>query len=73
MHMPDPNQEAIAGRDRLIARLRAILPPESIVTESDELAVYESDGLSAYRQSPMLVALPGDTAQVAAVMTASTR
>jgi glycolate oxidase len=44
------------------------LPVASIVSERTALRVYESDGLSAYRQPPKLVVLPDTIGQIQAVM-----
>jgi len=52
----------------LLARLRQILPEEAILHEAEDLRPYECDGLSAYRQVPMLVVLPETVAQVQAIM-----
>jgi glycolate oxidase len=38
------------------------------MTDAASLRTYESDGLSAYRQMPMLVALPGDTGEVSRLL-----
>lgn len=42
----------------LITQLRSFLPPEAVLHETEDLKPYECDGLSAYRQLPMIVALP---------------
>mgnify|MGYP001604586841 FL=1 len=42
----------------LVTNLRAFLPAEAVLYESEDLKPYECDGLSAYRQTPMIVALP---------------
>ena len=39
-------------------RLAALLPPERLLTRPEHLAAYESDGLTAYRTSPLAVAIP---------------
>jgi glycolate oxidase len=51
-----------------LADLRAVLPPASVLSEQEDTRPYECDGLSAYRQLPMAVALPADEAQVMAVL-----
>jgi len=50
--------------DHLLKRLRAILPPEAILSEREDLNPYESDGLTAFRQLPLLALLPETEAQV---------
>jgi glycolate oxidase len=52
----------------VVAALRAALPPSSVLSEQEDTRPYECDGLSAYRQLPMAVALPADEAQVLAVL-----
>jgi glycolate oxidase len=68
MKMPEPDQEAIAKRDRIIAALREIVPGEGVIVSTDELRAYETDALTAYRTVPMVVVLPSTTAEVAAIM-----
>ncbi|MDP2031061.1 MAG: FAD-linked oxidase C-terminal domain-containing protein [Thiobacillus sp.] len=51
-----------------IARLRQLLPAESLLTAAEDTRPFESDGLSAYRNTPDLVALPETEAQVAAIL-----
>jgi glycolate oxidase len=59
---------AAADIARLIAGLRGILPAEALLVEQEDLQPYECDGLTAYRQLPLLVALPQTEAQVVAVL-----
>jgi glycolate oxidase len=51
-----------------ISRLRSLLPPHCVLHAREDLVPFESDGLSAYRNTPDVVALPQDEAQVAAVL-----
>ncbi len=53
---------------RLMAGLRRILATDSLLVEQEDLVPYECDGLTAYRQLPLLVALPQTEAQVVAVL-----
>jgi glycolate oxidase len=59
-----------SGRDTaaLVAALRAILAPDALLYEAEDLRPYECDGLSAYRQVPMAVALPSTIEQVQEVL-----
>jgi len=45
-------------KNELYTALRRILPEDAVLIEEEDLRPYECDGLSAYRQLPMLVALP---------------
>jgi glycolate oxidase len=58
-----------AERQRSVAAaLTAALPPGCVLSELEDTRPYECDGLSAYRQPPMVVVLPQDEAQVLAVL-----
>ena len=66
--MPEPDAAVLARRSEIAVALRAIVAGEGVIDDVDALRVYESDGLTAYRQPPMLVVLPQTTAQVAAIL-----
>ncbi|HUN49696.1 MAG TPA: FAD-linked oxidase C-terminal domain-containing protein, partial [Candidatus Sulfotelmatobacter sp.] len=68
LKMPAPDAATLAERDDLIAALRAIVPYDDVVTDERALRTFESDGLTAYRQMPLLAVLPQTTAQVAAIL-----
>lgn len=68
MHMPKPDPAVIARRQDLIHALQRLVSDEQLITDQSSLRVYESDGLSAYRQLPMLVVLPDSTQQVAEIL-----
>ena len=53
---------------RVVAALRAILPAPSILFDEEDVKPYECDGLTAYRQVPMAVALPETEEQVCQVL-----
>jgi glycolate oxidase len=55
-------------RARLVRELRLLLPAESVLHEEEDLKPYECDGLSMYRQLPMVVVLPAREEEVAAVL-----
>ena len=55
-------------RIALVAALRAVLPADAVLDQPEQLRPYECDGLSAYRQLPLAVALPADADQVAAAL-----
>ena len=69
MKMPTPDSGILARRDEIITALSGLLAAERVISDADERRVYECDGLSAYRQLPMVVVLPSTTAEVSAVLT----
>jgi glycolate oxidase len=68
MQMPEPNAAVLARRAEIVAAMRTIVPGEGVIADADELRVYESDGLTAYRQPPLIVVLPETTEQVAQIL-----
>lgn len=66
--LPEPNRDTLARRDAIRAALGKIVPGEGVISSEDELRPYESDGLTAYRQMPMLVVLPETVEQVSRVL-----
>lgn len=68
MKMPLPDARILQNRALLIERLRAIVPGEGVIVDERELRAYESDGLTAYRQIPMVVVLPSTVEAVSAVL-----
>ncbi|MEK9644020.1 MAG: FAD-linked oxidase C-terminal domain-containing protein [Alphaproteobacteria bacterium] len=68
MRMPEPDRDVLARRGDIAAALRRLVPGEGVIAEEEELRAYECDGLTAYRQLPMIVVLPETVAQVSAVL-----
>src|ERR1700692_4766549 len=66
--MPAPDQAVLDRREAIVAALRAIVPGEGVIDSAAEMVPYESDGLMAYRQPPMVVVLPDTTEQVSQVL-----
>jgi glycolate oxidase len=59
------SQTPSTGRQSAVAAaLRKVLPTECVLSRDEELRPYECDGLTAFRQVPMLVALPQTEEQV---------
>ena len=59
-----------ARRAALVSALQPLLPAHALLHRTEQTTPYECDGLSAYRQRPLAVALPETEAQVAAVLKA---
>ena len=51
-----------------LSRLRKLLPDHCVLHAREDLVPFESDGLSAYRNTPDVVALPSTEAEVAAIL-----
>ena len=64
-------QETLQKREllaQILPALEAYLPKHALLYQTEDTTPYECDGLTAYRQRPLLVALPETEDQVAAVL-----
>ncbi|HEY7972225.1 MAG TPA: FAD-linked oxidase C-terminal domain-containing protein [Xanthobacteraceae bacterium] len=68
LKMPELDAQVLARREEVVAALRAIVPGEGVIASERAMRPYESDGLTAYRQLPMVVVLPETTEQVARIL-----
>jgi len=59
-----------ARQAEIVAALRPLLPREALIWHAESTGPYECDGLTAYRQRPLVVALPETYDQVQAVLRA---
>lgn len=66
--MPRPDAAVLAGRDRFLAGLAAIVPPERLIADEAGLKVYDCDALTAYRALPLAVVLPETVAEVSRIL-----
>src|SRR5207249_7170397 len=66
--MPAADHAVLSRRGEIVTALRAIVPGEGVIDSAAEMLPYESDGLMAYRQPPMVVVLPDTTEQVSQVL-----
>ncbi|MBI4206836.1 MAG: FAD-binding protein [Betaproteobacteria bacterium] len=58
----------LTRQQQVVAALRAFLPEAALLFNREDVKPYECDGLSAYRQTPMVVALPENEAQVQRIL-----
>jgi glycolate oxidase len=68
MQMPEPDAAIIARKHDIVAKLKTMLPATSVVDSEEGRRADDADGLSAYRQLPLVVVLPETVEQVAAIM-----
>ena len=57
----------------VVHALTPLLPPHALLWQREDTVPYECDGLTAYREMPLAVALPETEAQLAAVLAACHR
>jgi glycolate oxidase len=63
----------VSLRPALVTELQRALGGEHVITEPEQLRVYECDGLTGHRAVPELVVLPGSTEDVQTVLRACSR
>jgi len=66
-----PEAATLSRADRqaqIVKSLQAHLPAHALLWNAEDTTPYECDGLTAYRQRPLVVALPENEAQVQAVL-----
>jgi glycolate oxidase len=62
--------ERAERQSQVVAALEPLLPKGALLWQAEDTTPYECDGLTAYRQRPLAVALPESEAQVQAVLKA---
>jgi glycolate dehydrogenase FAD-linked subunit len=71
---PSPARDDASARARrqadVVAALTPLLPAHALLWHGEDTVPYECDGLTAYRERPLVVALPENEAQVAALLKA---
>lgn len=55
---------------KVVNALKAVVPGHALLWQAEDTVPYECDGLTAYRERPLVVVLPETEAQVAAVLKA---
>lgn len=66
--MPEPYAEVLERREQIVAELRDIVSGEGVVDATNEMRAFETDGLTAYRQLPLVVVLPQTVEQVSSIL-----
>ena len=66
--MPKVDRQTLKNKDKIIKDISNFTKSENILAEREELKPYETDGLTAYKQTPMLVVLPENTEEVSKIL-----
>ncbi len=67
-HELDERDFSSVDRAQLLIELGRVLPAAALLHDAEDLRPYECDGLSAYRQLPLVVVLPETEEQIRAVL-----
>lgn len=71
--LPTGTAERAERQREVVAALSSVLPPEALLWQAEDTTPYECDGLTAYRERPLVVALPETESHVQAVLQACHR
>ena len=66
--LENPAPRDFARQRDVAAALRAFLPESSVLFSAEDVKPYECDGLSAFRQLPMVVVLPANEEEIQRVL-----
>jgi glycolate oxidase len=66
--LPEPDRAIVRQRDSIVADLRKLVPPGTIIADAEGRRAFETDALTAYRRMPLAVALPASTADVSRLL-----
>ncbi|MGI9403261.1 MAG: FAD-binding oxidoreductase [Hyphomicrobium sp.] len=66
--LPEPDQEVLARASAIIKDLEQLVAPDAVISDEEGRRAFEADALTAYRQMPLAVVLPGSTEEVSAVL-----
>ncbi|WP_411884973.1 FAD-linked oxidase C-terminal domain-containing protein [Polaromonas sp. YR568] len=69
-HEQQSQLERSERQAQVVRALQAVLPAHALLWNNEDTTPYECDGLTAYRQRPLVVALPETYGQVQAVLRA---
>ncbi len=66
--LPEPDRAVMRQRDAIVADLRRLVPPHTIIADEEGRRAFETDALTAYRRMPLAVALPNTTEEVSQLL-----
>ena len=66
--LPKINKETISKKEYIFKNLAKLINPENVLSHADEIKPYETDGLSAYTQTPLAVVMPENTEEVSNIL-----
>ena len=66
--MPKIDRKLISRKADIVEDLKKIIKDENILDHDDQIRPFETDGLSAYKQKPLVVVFPENTEEVSKVL-----
>jgi glycolate oxidase len=68
LRLPEPDYAVVRQREAIVADLRRLVAPGTIIADEEGRRAYETDALTAYRRVPLAVALPASTEEVSRLL-----
>ena len=69
LQMPKVQKSVISMREKIISEIEKIVKTKDrVLSHADQIRPYETDALTAYRQSPLLVVLPENVDEVSKIL-----
>jgi len=66
--LPEIDQSILTKKANIVSNLKKIINSENVLSEDNEIKVYETDALLAYKQKPLAVVLPENTLEVSKIL-----
>ncbi|OUX40600.1 MAG: FAD-binding oxidoreductase [Proteobacteria bacterium TMED261] len=66
--MPKIDRKTVSKKKIIAKELKKIINPSNVLDHEDELRPFETDGLSAYKQKPLIVVFPENTNEVSKIL-----
>ncbi len=68
LQMPKVDNSIMSKKDKIASDLRGIINSKNVLSNLNELRPFETDGLTAYRQMPLLVVMPETVEEVSQIL-----
>ena len=73
LNMPKIDRKLISRKPDIVADLKKIIKAENILDHEDQIRPFETDGLSAYKQKPLVVVFPENTEEISKILSYCSR
>ena len=68
LQMPKVDSSILSKKDKIVSDIGGIINPKNVLSHPDELRPFETDGLTAYRQMPLVVVMPETVEEVSNIL-----
>ena len=68
LQMPKIDSSILSKKDKIVSDIGRIINPKNVLSHPDELRPFETDGLTAYRQMPLVVVMPETVKEVSKIL-----